>query len=660
MTEWVFAQLDPAAVRRDPNETQLFKDNQAGEDEYAGTDALVREILQNSMDAGTDEGPVRVRLALHSAKEMPSRDRLKNYFRRLQTPLQKREIDFERDCVPCLSEGFMVVEDFGTRGLGGDPLLSKEPQPGIKDRQDFFWFWRNIGLSGKTGDDLGRWGLGKTVYRAASRVGCMFGLTVRQSDDRRLLMGQSVLHIHEIDGQQYLPEGFWCNGTDNAGVPQPIESPDQLATFAAEWKLTRTNEPGLSVVVPYVASELTGKRILQAVCINFFLQILRGELEVEVAAPDIDTGRAYLSAESIEDWTSALKWDGPKRTKRHCPPPIAFVRQCINLGSHHHTTKLLGTSAVPVMNEDAFADVELNQLRSLLADEDLVAVKVRIQLAKRSGEELDGHLSVFLQRQQDEHRFDTYYVREGMTITKLNSKAALKGIKALVIVDGGPLAQLLGDSEGPAHEDWNTSAERPDKIWKRGWKGRVTFCRKIVDSLLEVLAPPKQEADFDLLSDFFSIEKAASPQKSKLPADDGNGAGKLADIAPKLRWYRLDGKRGGFRIVSTNAEPVPPNAELQISVAYDVPTGNPLKKWSNFDFDFKRKPCPIVFDGQNVKAKTTAGNVLKLNCTGPKFVFAADGFDTHADLFVRIDELSDTVDPETEQGNAEATEGNEQ
>ena len=56
----------------------------------------------------------------------------------------------------------MVVEDFGARGLGGNPLLSNAPDPDSKVKEDFFWFWRNIGLSGKTGDDLGRWGLGKT------------------------------------------------------------------------------------------------------------------------------------------------------------------------------------------------------------------------------------------------------------------------------------------------------------------------------------------------------------------------------------------------------------------------------------------------------------------------------------------------------------------
>ena len=66
MPEWVFAKQDPAGVKRDPQETELFKSENSGEGEYAGTDALVREILQNSLDAGeTDGQPVRVRFALY-------------------------------------------------------------------------------------------------------------------------------------------------------------------------------------------------------------------------------------------------------------------------------------------------------------------------------------------------------------------------------------------------------------------------------------------------------------------------------------------------------------------------------------------------------------------------------------------------------------------
>ena len=39
--EWIFSKVAATAVRRDPNETELFKTEQAGEGEYAGTDALV-------------------------------------------------------------------------------------------------------------------------------------------------------------------------------------------------------------------------------------------------------------------------------------------------------------------------------------------------------------------------------------------------------------------------------------------------------------------------------------------------------------------------------------------------------------------------------------------------------------------------------------------
>jgi hypothetical protein len=644
MPQWIFAKLDPAAVRRDPNETQLFKAEQAGEGEYAGTDALVREILQNSMDAGTGNGPVRVRLALHPKADLPEGKMLTEYFARLESPLKHRDIAFDKSGIPALPNGFMVCEDFGTRGLGGDPLLSKDPIPGSSDRQDFFWFWRNIGRSGKTGDDLGRWGLGKTVYRAASRVGCMMGLTVRESDQRQLLMGQSVLRIHELDGIEYVPEGYWCSDKDKSGLPIPIEDTDQLQWFRSQWKLSRKDEPGLSVVVPYVAEELTGLRLMQAVCIHFFMPILRGELIVDLSAADIPLGNARLDANSLKSWCESLKWDGPKRSKRHVAPPVEFIKGCLRSNVTPRSTLLLGETRMPEMTEAAFAPKDLQDLRESVEREQLIAVKVRINLHRTAGKDVEGEMTVWLQRQQPDLRCDTYYVREGMTITKLNSKAGLKGIQALVLVDKGPLAQLLGDSEGPAHEDWDTSEERPDRLWKK-WKGRVTFCRKIVDFLLEVLAPPTRKADFNLLSDFFSVEKIESPQKARRPDDNGAKDPTFKGIVAKPRWFRLDPKRGGFRIVANASQPIPENAELTVSVAYDVPAGNPLKKWSSFDFDFKGKQERIGFKGEYVKAQKISGNVLKLTSFGPKFWFAAEGFDAHSDLFVRIEEAGEsTVD----------------
>ena len=68
MGKWVFEELRGAAVRREPNEAVLFKTEQTGEGEYAGNDALVREILQNAVDVRASAEPVRVRLAIHEAR----------------------------------------------------------------------------------------------------------------------------------------------------------------------------------------------------------------------------------------------------------------------------------------------------------------------------------------------------------------------------------------------------------------------------------------------------------------------------------------------------------------------------------------------------------------------------------------------------------------
>lgn len=419
-----------------------------------------------------------------------------------------------------------MCEDFGTRGLGGDPLLAKDPVPGSNQQQDFFWFWRNIGRSGKTGDDLGRWGLGKTVYRAASQVGCMLGLTVRASDRRQLLMGQAVLRIHDHNGSEYLPEGYWCAGCTEAGLPLPIEDQIELDRFRTEWKLARSpDEPGLSVVVPYVAPELKGERILQAICVHFFLPIMRGQLIVDLVSPD--TREVCLDRNSLMEWCRAVTWDGPKRTKRHVAPPIEFVSRCLEAEPKSVPTNVLGTTKLPELNVDAFSPAVLEQLRNQFASEKLTAVKVQMALPRRQGPDEVGELFVFLQRQPDGDRFDTYYVREGMTITKLNSQAGRRGVHGFVIVERGPLASLLGDSEGPAHEDWDTSEERPNRTWTK-WKGRVKFCRRVVDELTELLSPPAIKADFDLLSDFFSIEKTQALQRSRMPVregkpfDDGN------------------------------------------------------------------------------------------------------------------------------------------
>jgi hypothetical protein len=225
-----------------------------------------------------------------------------------------------------------------------------------------------------------------------------------------------------------------------------------------------------------------------------------------------------------------------------------------------------------------------------------------------------------------------------MTITKITSQASRRGVDGLVVVDEGPLAELLGDSEGPAHEDWDTSEDRPNKNWKV-WKGRVKFVRRIVDSFVELLNPATNQADFDLLSEFFSIDRVESPQRKRQPKENGQLDRRFTPIPSIPKWYRIEGRRGGFRLASTNAIPVPPKAHLKVSVAYDLPSGDPLKKWSEFDFVFSNG-SNIKLSGKGVNAAKQSLNVLGLSIDNDEFWFSADGFDLNRDLFIRVDEVS--------------------
>lgn len=488
----------------------------------------------------------------------------------------------------------------------------------------------------------------------------MLGLTVRAEDEQRYLMGQAVLRLHEHEGTEYAPEGFWCGGTGNDGLPIPIANDSQIERFASDWGLTRTTQPGLSIVVPYVTDALRAESILRLVAINFFVPILKGDLVVDIAGPGLPSNESETSeqseirvdAGSIGDVCSSLQWRGRVTQKQSCPPPLSLVRSSLDAGDELVSTNLLGTSGMPVIDDSSFSHEGRDKLRRRFKDEALVAIRVRIALPLKAGGHEVGEMLVYLQRHTGIERFESYYVREGMTITRLNSKRSLRGVKAWAMVEPGPLASLLGDTEGPSHVSWDTSNdERPNRRWKT-WKGRVKFASKVVDALAEFLSPPTEEADFDLLSDFFSIENVSSPKPGpgRRPGDKGKSDRPITPPAPTPRWYRSAPKPSGFRITSSPALPVPDNAILRVSVAYDMAGGNPLRHWSRFDFDFRAKDQKqINFKGKGIAATLRSGNVIDVKVTEPEFELTATGFDVHRDLFIRIDEVSDEQDSE-EQG----------
>jgi hypothetical protein len=154
--------MQPGEMNIDPIESEFFSTEAL--DSLA--DAFVREAIQNSLDARV-ANQLRVRIASSTPKTQLSGDSQARYLSGLWEHVTSGKSGVSE--LPKRAEplSYLVIEDFGTRGLQGDPKQSEDDESESGPRNDFCFFWRNIGRSKKSATDLGRWGLGKTVFPRA-------------------------------------------------------------------------------------------------------------------------------------------------------------------------------------------------------------------------------------------------------------------------------------------------------------------------------------------------------------------------------------------------------------------------------------------------------------------------------------------------------------
>ncbi len=194
--------------------------------------------VQNSLDAGLPGETVRIVITFPSPDQRLGADAAAHYLHGLREHLDAKGsglaegIDYGRPM------DFLVIEDFGTRGLAGD-VRDDGNQDDAETKNDFYYFWRNIGRAVEGTTTRGRWGLGKTVFQAASRINSFFGLTVRRGETRRLLMGQAVLKIHRSNGRRYAPYGYYGRFEDDFALP--VEDPGHIERFCRDFSIRRVD-----------------------------------------------------------------------------------------------------------------------------------------------------------------------------------------------------------------------------------------------------------------------------------------------------------------------------------------------------------------------------------------------------------------------------------
>ena len=670
--QWRFRQMAPTEINQGTVVREFF------EDEPINT-RLVREAIQNSLDAsigranGSSGGGnelVRVRFSLHGIRNPLPAERAAQYFAGLTPHLARiAELDdgvkrraaagnLPSDDVP-----YLVIEDAGTTGLGGDWEAFDTEDSG----NHFYWFFRNIGISGKGDSDNGSWGLGKWVFPDASRISAYLAVTRRHQDDEMLLMGQTVLAKHTINAQRYDPVGYFAAESDASRpwLPLRMSEPRErpfiqacIADFGLQWR----DSPGLSIIIPFPRVEVANRsddgdetgvidrnQLLAEVVHNYFYPIIAGKLAVAVDAGD-GAAEVLVDAATIDGIIEQLDLDVTgERSASSYRRLFDMCRNTIHLPASQHEQ----IDAARLGRSNGYDEAQRASWRSRYEAGELLSFQIRMNVQrKEETQPQPTSLRVHIQRDTDLGEGQDYYVRGTLSIHgQMDLIKSRREARLLMVVDEGePVAAMLRDSEPPAHTTWRPRASRVSARWQRPWASMATV-RNAPGQLLALLEPPTEGLQKDAFTDIFFWEgNDHSPADSSVrerPADYTPPRSKPPRSQPI---FNITRSGGGFRVRLADRAMDNPPGTARLRVAYAVARGNPLSRYSSEDFrlhgpDTLQQRLSQQISGCSIRrGKDT--NELFLDIEEPEeFDFAVFGFDPQRDVYVRIDRIDDS-DPE--------------
>lgn len=620
---WNFNLKDSFSKGRDPVQGEFFND----EDIKDVSVALIRESFQNSLDSNV-EAKIRIRVTIsgkrNALKAVVAAKYFEGYWDHLKScyPDFKTEIS-EMALKPC---EFVVIEDFGTTGLTGDEKAEDEP---VDKKNDFFYFFHAEGKSGKSGNVKGRWGIGKYVFPKSSGAKAFFALTIRHDNadnQAPLLMGQAVVKGHKIDQTSFEPDGWFA--TKGQRVWEPFVASELIDEFKNDWRIVRTNESGLSVVIPYI-EDVNEEDIFRSVVEEYMFVILRDELEVELVGSNGVTNTLNSETLRVE---AARIFEG-RDEKNEVLANLDALTWAIAVPADQ-IILLETVKNSPEWNPELITEDTATVIRERTesAGKAFVRIPVQIHVNEKDGvpaHDEDSHFDIIFVAGTGNLR--PLFIREGIKVSGVNG-GTISSLRAITLINTGILATLLGDSEGPAHTDWSKSGEKLGKKYKYAAKW-IDFVKKTPRRIIETARGSDREGDRSIAAGWFpDIEAGRTPSTGTIPgqSDDENITRPHTDFPePKKRKVLTSELADGFSVTLT--EHGTDVTAIECECAYDVRKGNPFSKWTKDDFNLKK--MPIELSGGTFTERD--GNVVVVEITDPStFAMHVRGFDANRDVTI--------------------------
>ena len=241
--KWEFEEYTEDSTRQDSSSDKFFK-------EAFESDSLIREFIQNSLDASNNSKAVKVVIN----EKLLNKRELKEFLTDLEPHLEPCKIQAHKNQQKIK---FIVLEDFNTKGLEG------------KNKENFF---KADNITNKIAGG-GSHGIGKAVFSAVSKIKTFFGYSIFNGN-QSVFQGRAILESHPIGEKEYRPYG---------NLKISVEKyTDFINTIFKRKKI----ETGLSVAIPYCDIKIED---IKQSCLNqFYIPIINEELEIEIGNDKIN------------------------------------------------------------------------------------------------------------------------------------------------------------------------------------------------------------------------------------------------------------------------------------------------------------------------------------------------------------------------------------
>ena len=595
---WHFLKLREEGVGMDPIHDNFFVQDTANLAE-----SLVRETLQNSLDARLDEATqVRVRFSLNT---VPSAKKsvFKKYISEIIPHLAAAKPNLANTCNSAVEAQFLVIEDFGTKGLLGDTVSNRDISSGFSN------FWRHVGKTEKGSGKGGAFGIGKVVIPMSSSACTFFGVTIRHTGDKSgfpLFMGQSMLPQRTLDSIAYEPFVLFGFQSEPGRAVVPFER-QQCKEFADLAGLTRQNEPGTSIAIPYPSTKVEWDKVFTAIMKHYFQPILSGDLVVEYVE--------YLGGKTITIDKKGLL-DNASKVDPQFPDQIKFVDESIKKPDSEFIT-IKGNVNNSELTSSRFSEEDLISMRKNYSEGKLLCFKLEVFVRPKTGQSGLFPLKLFIRKSPEDVDGVDLYVRNGISVYNNSTYKGQRASFALELVqDKDHLSELLRLSEGPAHNQWYITSSRAAEVYSNSNEA-IKLCRNALSRLHDILCVGEEKEDQNALSLFFPVGMPELPKKS----------------AP----FKLTTNNEGFVFVRKSSNPDAPAVvgnSYSVTIAYEKVGRGPGYSKSDFslgegigEIKARTRQATFTYD--------PAGNSLTLNPTSEDFELKVGPFDTNRNLDVR-------------------------